>query len=162
MKNEFLERLKDFFAKNEGEDKVYATSDGNLFRAKHYAESWASGLKDKAVTTYYKAIVEKFGDKLADTPGEADPANGDKKPADNTDPASTENADKSKPADNTGEADGDKDKSEKSADDERAALVKRYIELYDSKPSNFMKTENIAAKIAEKEAELKAAEKASK
>jgi hypothetical protein len=35
-------------------------------------------------------------------------------------------------------------------------LVKRYIELFDTKPNHFMKAETIAAKIAEKEAGLKA------
>lgn len=39
-------------AKNSNVDKVYITSDDNMFRAEHYADGWKTNLKDQEVEVY--------------------------------------------------------------------------------------------------------------
>lgn len=126
-KNEqFEQKAKEFFAdkKNANIKSVHFTSDGNMFRADHYAENWAKELKDKAIVTIKReskvqaiidqVIAEKFGD-------------------DSTTTAAT-----------------------LTEEDERAALIKRYIELFDTRPKSAhnIGLDKLRAQIAEKEAEL--------
>lgn len=125
MKKEFLERAKDFFGKNEGINKVYFTSDGNMFRAENYADNWKITLADKAVTPITKEDI--FG--KSESTGDA--------------PTDSGNAD-----DETG-----KNNAGGGADEEKKALHKRYIELFDVKPVG-LSVEKIKAKIEAKEAEL--------
>ena len=123
MKAEILEALKVIFQKNPEVNNLYLTSDGNIFRAEHYAHNWRGSLLDKTITTVTRAEV--MGVKAV--------------PAADEDSTNAGNGE-------SGTGNG--------ADDEKAEAVKRYIELFDTKPNNFMKLETIKTKIAEKEAEL--------
>lgn len=162
MANEKLNRAKEFFAdsKNEGVDKVYFTKDGNMFRAKHYAENWG-GVGN--VETVYRQVVEALDAKLKknDEKGEKDISSlqlvktesnepeTEKDPAGEKDPLdSKEDEDGKEP-----EADKEPAKPEVTEADEKEALVKRYIELYDTKPNHMTGIVKLKEKIAAKEAE---------
>lgn len=125
MKTETLKSIKELFQKNPEVNNVYVTSDENIFRAEHYAHNWRCSLADKTITTVTRAQALGVQTSEATDPENNDISNGD---------SSTN--------------------SDNGANDERAAAVKRYIELFDTKPSHFMKLETIKAKIAEKEASL--------
>lgn len=116
------QRIKDFFANktNENVNKVYVTSDGNLFKAEHYAIDWSKTLPDKNVKPYNRHVVEAFN--AVKTPIALD-----------VDTASV----------TTTEGNGE----------HRQQLVKRYIELFDTKPDEALTDEALANLIAEKEAE---------
>jgi hypothetical protein len=62
-KSKNYERAATFFAdpKNAGIDKVYFSPDGNMFKAKHYAESW--GGTDK-VETVHRFVAETVANAL--------------------------------------------------------------------------------------------------
>lgn len=133
-KQEKLDFAKKFFSENEGVDKVYFTSDGNMFRAEHYAHNWKVSLKDQAVTPVTRA--EALG-----------------LPASTEDDTDTDGQGGGSTGGNTDEG----GKPEGGADDakaERDALVKRHIELFDTKPVG-LSIEKLKAKIAAKEAEAK-------
>lgn len=53
-KKKFEAVAKEFFAdaKNSNVNKVYITSDGNMFRAEHYADGWKTNLKNQEVEVY--------------------------------------------------------------------------------------------------------------
>lgn len=124
MKAELLKALKDIFKKNTEVNNLYVTADDNIFRAEHYAHNWRTTLSDKTITTVTRAEV--MGVKSA--PGDEV----------ETDTGNT----------------GDGSNGNNGAGDEKAEAVKRYIELFDTKPIHFMKLETILTKIAEKEAEI--------
>lgn len=111
-----IERAEEFFGKNENVDKVYFTSDGNMFRAEHYATNWAQALGDKKITPVSRAVAL---------------------------PIQKQEGDKQNDAENP---------QEDVADIERTELIKRYIELFDTKPATNIKLETLKARIAEKEA----------
>lgn len=156
MAKENLERAKAFFAdpKNADVNAVYFSKDGNMFKAKHYAESWGGVDGVETITRPFVEALASLKEKkevTAETPAadatkEAGEGSAETPAADAANQASEATAE-------TPAAD-----AANQASDERAELVKRYIELYDTKPAHNMKLENIAAKIAEKEAQLKAAE----
>jgi len=139
MKTENLERVKEFFEKNTETKAVYFTSDGNMFKAEHYASNWAVGLSDKAVTPVTRASIlrsEAITKALANKV--ATGLSGDTEGQNPIAPVAT--------------------KSELSEADEKTELVKRYIELHNKKPNHLTGIEKLKLKIAEKEAELKLAE----
>lgn len=156
MSKENLNRAKEFFAdsKNEEVDKVYFTSDGNMFRAKHYAESWAGSGK---VETVYRAVIETLEGKTSkvvkDTKADKIPA-GNKEPEADKEPEAEKDpeADKDPEGDKEPEADKEPANTEVNEADEKEALVKRYIELYDTKPNHMSGIARLKEKIAEKEA----------
>lgn len=55
-KNKYEQEAKAFFAdsKNANVNTLYATSDGSLFRAEHYADSWKTQLQNKEVEIYHR------------------------------------------------------------------------------------------------------------
>lgn len=130
MENQNLERAKEFFGANEGIDKVYFTSDGNMFRAAIYAANWNSTLTDKEIVSI--------------TRGEA---NGEAKPDDDTTGQTGGAAD-----DQSGAGAGQTGQAGGTADDEKKEARRRYIELFDKQPVG-MSHEKILEKIATKEAE---------
>jgi len=143
MKTENLERVKEFFEKNTETKAVYFTSDGNMFKAEHYASNWAVGLSDKAVTPVTRASIlrsEAITKALANKA--ATGLSGDTEGQNPIAPVAT--------------------KSELSEADEKAELVKRYIELYDKKPNHLTGIGKLKLKIAEKEAKSKLAESSGK
>ncbi|QNK63950.1 hypothetical protein H7F33_05510 [Pedobacter sp. PAMC26386] len=151
MNKEYLERAKVLFAKEETVRTLYFTSDGNMFRAEHYAMGWANGLADKKIETISRTLVmaaDIFNEKAAGDSGlQVD--------------GSTEGAagNAGSPENSTGGTDGsDSTQTNSSETDEKAALVTRYIELYDTKPNHMTGVEKLKTQIATKEAELKAAE----
>ncbi|WP_090498814.1 hypothetical protein [Pedobacter terrae] len=163
MKKEYLERAKEFFEKNTETKAVYFTSDGNMFKAEHYASNWSVGLADKAVTPVTRAsilISETITKALANKAAAG--LNGDTEVQNPVVPAS----DVQNPIAPVIEVQDPivpvAPKSELSEVDEKAELVKRYIELYDTKPNHLTGIEKLKLKIAEKEAELRLAEGAGK
>ncbi|WP_437918441.1 hypothetical protein [Sphingobacterium sp. LRF_L2] len=124
----FEQKAKAFFAdkKNAGINVVHFTSDGNMFRLFHYAESWARGLKDQSITPINRnSKVQEIIDKIISDISDEE--------------SSTDSGGKSA-----------------SEDDERASLINRYIELFDTKPKSAhnIGLDKLRAQIAEKEAEL--------
>lgn len=127
-KEKFEQKAKAFFAekKNANVNAVYITSDGNLFKAEHYAVDWKRGLSDKAVAVFKRpSKVQDIIDKVI--------------------------ADKFAEGDNTVD-DGEKT----GQSEEREVLITRYIELFDTKPrsAHNIGLDKLRAMIAEKEAEL--------
>lgn len=126
------ERVKGFFAKNKDVNKLYVTSDGNMFRAKHYADDWSYGLKDREVVTVYRYAENKEkaseAKVLEDHGGDA----GDTSDTIDTGSEETESA------------------------NEKGALIKEHIELFDKKPAPNIGLESLKTKIAERKAELEA------
>lgn len=61
-KKKFEQEAKAFFAdkKNDNVNKVYVTSDGNLFRAEHYADNWKTQLADRTVEVYERPSTKKL------------------------------------------------------------------------------------------------------
>ncbi|WP_145859051.1 hypothetical protein [Pedobacter suwonensis] len=119
MKTKNLERVKEFFEKNTETKAVYLTSDGNMFKAEHYASNWAVGLSDKTLTPVTRASIlrsETITKALANKA--ATGLSGDTEVQIQIIPIAT--------------------KSELSESHEKAELVKRYIELYDKKPNNML------------------------
>lgn len=136
MKTENLEKAKAFFDKNVDVAKVYFTSDGNIFRVKQYADNWSVALSDKAVIEVSRAET------LADA---------------KTEPTDGANANGNDVGSDKKGGDKKTDAGENKGDDEKAELVKRYIELYDTKPNHMTGIPKLKEAIAAKEAELKAA-----
>ena len=136
MKTENLEKAKAFFEKNADVAKVYFTSDGNIFRVRQYADNWSVALSDKTVI--------EVGRAEALTGVKAEPIDGENANGNN---GAGDEKGNGKTAD-TGESKGDDEKSE---------LVKRYIELFDTKPNHMTGIPKLKEAIALKEAELKAA-----
>lgn len=134
MKTENLEKAKALFEKNADVAKVYFTSDGNVFRVRQYADNWSVALSDKTVIEVSRAEA-LTGVKAEQTDGG------------NTGTGADAGGD-------TGKKD---DKGGSQGDDEKAELVKRYIELYDTKPNHMTGIPKLKEAIALKEAELKAA-----
>jgi|GEM_PF-1613603 len=130
------ENVKDFFAKNKGVDRVYITSDGQLFRAEHYANNWAASLKDRTVSVENRSLKERL-DRIIDTSKATK--------------GSTEGTE-----DSTGGQDDATGSTGDGAADERAELVKEYIELFDTKPAHNIGLDKLKAKIDEKKTELAA------
>lgn len=123
MKKEELDALaKAHFAKNKGVNKVYLTSDGCIFTAQHYALDWRRGLSDKNVYPYIRWDFEK--QPVKEDAGLIEPGEGNNAPVD--------------------------EKAAKA--EERAALIARYIELYDTKPKGNPGIDKLNAMIAEAEA----------
>lgn len=56
-----MQKAKAFFAdpKNKNVSKIYITSDGNVFRADHYADNWSVNLSDKTITPFTRGSKEK-------------------------------------------------------------------------------------------------------
>lgn len=136
MKTENLEKAKAFFEKNADVAKVYFTSDGNIFRVRQYADNWSVALSEKTVIEVSRAEA-LTGVKTEPTAGgniNGNDGAGDEKGGDNK-----------------------ADTGENKGDDEKAELVKRYIELYDTKPNHMTGIPKLKEAIALKEAELKAA-----
>lgn len=128
------EKAEAFLAENKNVNIVYFTSDGQMFRAEHYANSWAASLKDREIDVHIRSsnnILDKFNDKLK-----------------------TESAASLEDAGSTGNGDSNSDAT--SDDDERKALEKEHIELFDTKPAYNIGLDKLKAKIAEKKAELEA------
>nr|WP_067054075.1 hypothetical protein [Mucilaginibacter sp. L294] len=122
MKKELLEQLKALFEKNADVNKAYVTSDGNVFRAGHYAENWKQTLANKAVDEYTReAICGTSAGSTADTDSDTDGDSGSKVDT------------------------GDKDKL--------AAVIKKFIELFDTKPAAGLTAQEIEKQIADYEAE---------
>ncbi|WP_149913497.1 hypothetical protein [Sphingobacterium cavernae] len=127
-KKKFEQEAEAFFAdkKNSDVNKVYVTSDGNLFRAEHYADNWKTQLPDRTVEVYERSQAEQ---------------------------SKTSNKDVNKGSDTKSQLE---DKAVI-----RAALIKEYIELFDTKPANNIATTKLQEQIDAKKAELaKEAEKA--
>lgn len=122
----FADKAKEFFAdpKNANVTRVYVTSDGCLFRALHYANDWKTRLTDREIETY-----SRFPDLKKETHATIVGENQE----DNTDPVVETNVD--------------------SDNKERDALVKEYIELFDTRPAHNIGLEKLKAKIEEKKAE---------
>lgn len=59
-KKKFEQEAEAFFAdkKNSNFNTVYATSDGSLFRAEHYADNWKTQLLNKEVEVYHRNPVK--------------------------------------------------------------------------------------------------------
>lgn len=128
------EKAKAFFAKNKNVNRVYFTSDGQMFRAEHYANNWAASLKDREVDVLHRVVsnvLNKVVDELdSDDAGDA---------SDLTATGKDHSADA---------GDG--------STDEKEALVKEHIELFDTKPAPNIGLETLKAKISTKKAELEA------
>lgn len=129
MKKENLEAAKAFFKKNPEVNKVYFTTDGNMFRALHYAENWQKGLGAGEIE-HINSDLET--DKVAEP---KDGAVNDLVDGVITDEKNVKLVD-------------EKD----AANDEKAELVKRYIETFDTKPDG-LTDEEILAAINAKEVE---------
>jgi len=56
----FEQEAKEFFAdkKNANSNSLYVTSDGNMFRAEHYADDWKKSLTDKEVEVYRRDPIK--------------------------------------------------------------------------------------------------------
>src|SRR5690606_18387946 len=106
-KKKFEQEAEAFFAdkKNSDVNKVYVTSDGNLFRAEHYADNWKTQLPDRTVEVYER------------------PQAAEQSKASNND---------------VNNGIGNKAPEDKAVI--RAALIKEYIELFDTKPANNIAT----------------------
>jgi len=130
--SKFEDKAKEFFAnqKNNNVNKVYITSDGNVFRAEHYADNWKTNLKDSEVEIHdrvskVQAIIDDVKDKYFNE------ADGTKKELQD---------------DNTNT-------------DVRSELEKEYIELFDTKPAHNIGLEKLQDKITAKRLELEKASK---
>lgn len=84
-KKKFEQEAKAFFAdkKNDNVNKVYVTSDGNLFRAEHYADNWKTQLTDRTVEAYERPSTKKADVSLTDKTS-GDDAKTDSQADDNT------------------------------------------------------------------------------
>lgn len=128
-KQDLTKRADEFFKENVGADRVYFTSDGNMFRAERYAKNWAGFLTDKTISPIFK--------------------NGEQ-----SDPIVTDGAGDGAGA--GGETGGASGAGDGGSGDEREELVKRYIELFDTKPNHMTGIPKLKEKIAEKEAAIQA------
>lgn len=128
MNKELFESIKEYFKKNANVNKVYVTTDGCIFSAKHYADNWSISLPNdkKAITEVTRA--EALG--LEETAPADVKKNSDTKAV--------------KTAADTG-----------GGDDEKEALRRRYVELYDKNPNHMLGIPKLKAAIEEKEAEIK-------
>ena len=122
----FEQEAKAFFAdgKNKNVNVIYATSDGNLFRAEHYADNWKTQLTDKAVEVYHR------------------------------NPAKTESTSGINSTDQNEDIDDKSKGSEGNTDAVREELVKQYIELFDTKPAHNIGLDKLQDKITAKRFEL--------
>ncbi|WP_313234228.1 hypothetical protein [Sphingobacterium multivorum] len=125
----FSEKAQAFFAdkKNDNINKVYITSDGWVFRAEHYANNWIKENPKLTLETHFRAGSRPVDDLIAKIVAE-------------------------KFGSNSGE-DLDQD-DQTQAPSDRDALVKEYIELFDTKPHHMFSDDKIKLLIAEKKAEL--------
>lgn len=128
-KKKFEQEAKAFFAdqKNDNVNTLYVTSDGCMFRAEHYANNWKNDLKDRTLETYYRngsPLVNAIIDGLK-AKSEADKLGSSASGATSSDQPS-----------------------------EREALVKEYIELFDTKPHHMLGIDKLKQAIDDKKAEL--------
>lgn len=128
-KKKFEQEASEFFAdkKNDNVNTLYITSDGCLFRAEHYANNWKNDLKDKTLEIHNrtgKSLVDVIIDDVK---------------------ARIE-------ADKEDQSISDSDASQDTS--ERDALVKEYIELFDTKPHHMLGVEKLKIAIDTKKAEL--------
>lgn len=195
MKQERFEKAKAFFAdpKNAEVNKLYFTSDENTFKAKHFADSWSRGLKDTAVYTVHRYLIEALdvgndekviivnGESAEDLQASIEAAKTADKPllvvvgdspvtepkpeiitvidtqqpgAESTDQAESKELNPGhNPDEKTGNKEPETEGEATAGADEREALVKRYIELFDTKPAHNTGIAKLKERIAEKEAE---------
>lgn len=139
-------KIKIIFAQHPNQKEIFMASDDRAFFDVHKADAYAQNLQDKKVSHITRKLFEVFEE--AKTAGDTT-YTGETKPEGS--------------ADESGETtEATVTTTEASADDapeplDRAALAARYEELLGKKPTNFMKTETIAARIAEAEAEANTA-----
>ncbi|MGJ1287592.1 hypothetical protein [Sphingobacterium sp. UBA6308] len=125
----FSEKAQAFFAdkKNDNVRTVYVTSDGNIFRAEHYAKNWIQQNPKLTLETYSRTGSRPVDDLVAKIIAEKFGSNTDE--------------------------DLDQD-NQTQAPSDREGLVKEYIELFDTKPHHMFSDDKIKSLIAEKKAEL--------
>lgn len=130
ISKKFEKEAKAFFAdkKNSNINTVYATSDGNLFRAEHYAKNWKASNPKVTIEVHHRNPSKGLAEALLEV---ADRLKGGQES--NVDAETT----------STG----------------REALVKEYIELFDTKPHHMFSDEKVARLIEEKKAELATSKK---
>lgn len=74
IKEQIKQNVEALFAdkKNANVNTLYATSDGNIFRAEHYAENWKADNPKLTIEVFRRPVAEKLANEDAD--GEANVA----------------------------------------------------------------------------------------
>jgi len=145
MKKENIARAKELFEKEPKVEEVYFTTDGNMFRALHYARGW----QPEGIETVRRSTVElaeKIDEMVSGKAGKATVAAPIVPVAPVVPSAPVAPVAPKVPVVAVVTA---------VTSDERAALVKRYIELFDKKPAQNIGDATLKMRIEEKEAALK-------
>lgn len=139
-------KIKIIFAQHPNQKEIFMTSDDRAFFDVHKADAYAQNLQDKKVSHITRKLFEVFEE--AKTAGDT---------ADTSETKPEGSADESGETTEANETITEAVASAEAEPLDRAVLSARYEELLGKKPTNFMKTETIAARIAEAEAEANTA-----
>ncbi|MGY6522009.1 MAG: hypothetical protein ACXIUD_09790 [Mongoliitalea sp.] len=160
------EKIKIIFAQYPNQKEIYMTSDDRAFFEATKADAYAQNLQDKKVSH----ITRKLWDVFAKAKGiDQSTEEGTQEPTVETEtteegtqePTVETETTEEGTQEPTVETESTEEVLEDTTDEEvvpapldRALLAARYEQLLGKKPTNFMKTETIAAKIAEAEASI--------